>query len=205
MPKNDFEQLKTIAKNYLDKNKNNLSHTNQPVANALIEWVKEKQRQIEWDKKKQRHKNRITPLYPYKYFSMSSALNNKYQELLDWKTVIYILRTKIQKSHRFSPLFGISATSTLIDNILHYFNQRLAYLAQNYCFTHTVDDYRYYPDSVTTTESARGAPAKSFNTIFNDMFVSLDRTMRFMQQNHPKKQSLTDGPDPYPSITDSHL
>ena len=37
MAKNDFEQLKTIAVNYLDKNKNNASHTNQPAANALIE------------------------------------------------------------------------------------------------------------------------------------------------------------------------
>ena len=136
---------------------------------------------------------------------MSSALNSKYQELLDWKTVINILHTHIQKSQGFSPLLGNSARSTLINNILRYFNQRLAYLAQSYCFTHSVNDYQYYPYSVSATPSAKGAPAKSFDTIFSDMFYSLDRTRRFMQQDHPKKQSLTDGPDPYPSITDSHL
>ncbi len=36
MARNYFEQLKTIAVNYLDKNKNNASHTNQPAAEALI-------------------------------------------------------------------------------------------------------------------------------------------------------------------------
>ncbi len=135
---------------------------------------------------------------------MRSALNSKYQELSDWDEVIEILQTRIQQSKRYSPLFGISAKSTLIDNILRYFNQRLYYLAQSYCFAHIIKN-QYYPPRVEATDNGRAAPAKSFQSIFRDMLYSLDRTRRFMQQDHPKKQSLTDGLDPYPSLTDSHL